>query len=155
MRGVKPGGLVFVACLIAAFCLPAGAAAGPSSPTKVSVSLGDSFISGEAGRWSGNSLNIYGTRSGTDRAAYNCTWYGSCSYDATRVYGSSFNNDCDRSDVAPIKSAAISVSERINIACSGAQTRKSGGPPPVARPTRARLRRPISWRLSPPRRTSI
>jgi lysophospholipase L1-like esterase len=122
MRAAKPGGLVLVACLIAVLCAPPSSFAGPASPTKVSVSLGDSFISGEAGRWNGNSLNPYGTRSGTDRAAYNCTWYGSCSYDATRVYGSSFNNDCDRSNVAPIMSAAVAVNERINIACSGART---------------------------------
>jgi hypothetical protein len=108
---------------VVGFMLSAPAAfAGPGSATTASVSMGDSFISGEAGRWNGNSLNPYGTRNGTDRAAYNCTWYGSCSYDGTRVYGASFNNDCDRSDVAPISSAAISVNERINIACSGART---------------------------------
>ena len=97
------------------------ASAGPGSPTTAIVSLGDSFISGEAGRWNGNSLDWWGTRDGTDRAA-SCTWYGSCSYDAHRVYGTSYDNGCDRSDVATIKSAAISVTEKINIACSGAKT---------------------------------
>ena len=120
MRSTKLGVVLAVACVFA-IAAPA-AQAGPNSSTTVSVSLGDSFISGEAGRWNGNSLNPYGTRFGTDRAAYNCTWYGSCSYDAHRVYGSSFDNDCDRSDVAPIKSASIGVMERINIACSGART---------------------------------
>lgn len=94
--------------------------AGPGSGPTAIVSMGDSFISGEAGRWNGNSLNIFGTRDGTDRAA-RCTWIF-CSYDATRVYGST-HTGCDRSDVATIKSAAISVSEKINIACSGAQTK--------------------------------
>lgn len=94
--------------------------AGPSSGPTAIVSLGDSFISGEAGRWSGNSLNMFGTRDGTDRAA-RCVWVF-CSYDATRVYGSSYNNGCDRSDVATIKSAAISVQEKINLACSGARS---------------------------------
>jgi hypothetical protein len=93
--------------------------AGPSSSTTAIVSLGDSFISGEAGRWNGNSLNIFGTRDGTDRAA-RCTWIF-CSYDATRVYGST-HQGCDRSDVAPIRTSAISVNERINIACSGARS---------------------------------
>src|SRR5215216_7024570 len=116
---------VAVAAIVAAvgtlaFAAPV-AQAGPGSPTTASVSLGDSFISGEAGRWNGNSLNPYGTRFGTDRAA-RCTWYGSCSYDPHRVYGSSYDNGCDRSDVAPIKTAAISVNERINLACSGART---------------------------------
>jgi hypothetical protein len=109
------------AAAIAAFAAPV-AHAGPSSSTTAIVSMGDSFISGEAGRWNGNSLNPFYNRDGTDRAAYNCGWW-SCSYDATRVYGSSFNNDCDRSDVAPIKTSGIAVSERINIACSGAQTK--------------------------------
>jgi hypothetical protein len=93
----------------------------PGSSTTAIVSLGDSFISGEAGRWQGNSLNMFFTRDGTDRAA-SCTWWGYCTYDATRVYGSSYSNGCHRSDVATIKSAAIAVNERINIACSGAQT---------------------------------
>src|SRR5688500_6339808 len=101
--------------------LAPAAYAGPTSSTTAIVSMGDSFISGEAGRWNGNSLNWYGTRDGTDRAAYGCTWYGDCSYDANRVYGGT-HGGCDRSDVAPIKSAAISVSQKINIACSGART---------------------------------
>jgi GDSL-like lipase/acylhydrolase family protein len=95
--------------------------ASPGSTTTAIVSLGDSFISGEAGRWQGNSLNMFFTRDGTDRAA-RCTWYGYCTYDATRVYGSSYNNGCDRSDVATIKSAGIAVNQKINLACSGAQT---------------------------------
>lgn len=121
MSTAKLGGLVSIACAALALLAPA-AGASPGSPTTATVSLGDSFISGEGGRWNGNSLNPYGTRYGTDRAAYDCTWYGSCSYDGRRVYGASFDNDCDRSDVAPISSAAVSVSERVNIACSGAQT---------------------------------
>ena len=95
--------------------------AGPTSSTTAIVALGDSFSSGEAGRWNGNSLNIFGTRDGTDRAA-RCTLGIFCSYDATRVYGSSYGNGCHRADVAPIKSAPISVNEKINLACSGAQT---------------------------------
>ena len=94
--------------------------AGPGSGSTAIVSLGDSFISGEAGRWNGNSLNMFGTRDGTDRAA-RCFWIF-CSYDATRVYGSSYSNGCHRSDVATIKSAAISINEKINLACSGARS---------------------------------
>jgi len=110
-----------VAALFTVVSLPAQPSeAGPTSPTTAIVSLGDSFISGEAGRWQGNSLNMFGTRNGTDRAA-RCTWIF-CSYDATRVYGSSYSNGCHRSDVATIKSAAISVNERINLACSGARS---------------------------------
>ncbi|HVP04290.1 MAG TPA: hypothetical protein VMT90_01310 [Dehalococcoidia bacterium] len=107
--------------LFALVSLPSSTQASPTSGPTAIVSLGDSFISGEAGRWQGNSLNMFGTRDGTDRAA-RCTLGIFCSYDATRVYGSSYSNGCHRSDVATIKSAAISVSEKINIACSGAQS---------------------------------
>ena len=113
--------IAVVAALFTVVSLPAQPSeAGPTSSTTAIVSLGDSFISGEAGRWQGNSLNMFGTRDGTDRAA-RCTWIF-CSYDATRVYGSSYSNGCHRSDVATIKSAAISVNERINLACSGARS---------------------------------
>ena len=109
------------AALLATMMLPARASeAGPGSGTTAIVSLGDSFISGEAGRWQGNSLNIVGTRDGTDRAASCFLIF--CSYDASRVYGATASNGCHRSDVATIKSAAISVSEKINLACSGAKS---------------------------------
>jgi len=112
---------VFAAAMLLVMAAPTERTeAGPGSPTTAIVSLGDSFISGEAGRWNGNSLNMFGTRDGTDRAA-RCTLGIFCSYDATRVYGST-HTGCDRSDVATIKSAGISVNEKINIACSGAQT---------------------------------
>jgi GDSL-like Lipase/Acylhydrolase family len=111
-----------LAALVTVFGQPAERSeAGPGSGPTAIVSLGDSFISGEAGRWNGNSLNIFGTRDGTDRAA-RCTLGIFCSYDATRVYGSSYPNGCHRSDVATIKSAGIVVSEKINLACSGARS---------------------------------
>lgn len=112
------------ACIVLAALAVMGsqslATAGPGSSTSAIVSLGDSFISGEAGRWQGNSLEWYGSRDGTDRGAV-CYWWG-CDYDAHRVYGSSYDNGCDRSDVATIKSAGIVINEKINLACSGAQT---------------------------------
>jgi lysophospholipase L1-like esterase len=86
------------------------------------VAMGDSFISGEGGRWAGNGSEPLGTRSGTDRAAYDCGALG-CEYDAARVYGSSEADDCHRSDVAPIESAPIDVDLRINLACSGAKAK--------------------------------
>lgn len=111
-----------VAALFTVVSLPAEPSeAGPGSGPTAIVSLGDSFISGEAGRWNGNSLNLFGTRDGTDRAA-RCTLGIFCSYDAARVYGSTASNGCHRSDVATIKSAAIVVSEKINLACSGAKS---------------------------------
>jgi len=84
------------------------------------VSMGDSFISGEAGRWLGNGSEPFGTRSGTDRAAFDCGWAG-CAYDPGRVYGDSEGNRCHRSDVAPVRSAPLPLAERVNLACSGAR----------------------------------
>jgi len=98
---------------------PVAAQAGPR-PTAI-VALGDSFISGEGGRWLGNGSEPFGTRSGTDRAAFDCDGWGSCDYDPSRVYGSSQRNDCHRSDVAPILSAPVAVGEKLNLACSGAR----------------------------------
>src|SRR5918995_3209766 len=121
-KGIAAVPLLGSLLLVGALALAPAAQAGPGSSTTAIVSLGDSFISGEAGRWNGNSLNPFYNRNRTDRAAYNCTWYGTCSYDAKRVYGNT-HTGCDRSDVAPIRSAPISVNERINVACSGARTR--------------------------------
>ena len=68
---------------------------------RVVISLGDSYISGEAGDLIGN--NSAEIRAG----AY---------VDGTDTS----NNRCHRSDVAPINSAQISGVRAINIACSGA-----------------------------------
>ncbi|MEV5971615.1 GDSL-type esterase/lipase family protein [Streptomyces sp. NPDC051921] len=94
---------------------PAAASAG-SGPT-AAVTMGDSYISGEAGRWQGNSLTTSGSRNGTDRA-----WTGS-GYDPSRVYGTSEANGCHRSDTAEVKSAGAIASQLINLACSGATTK--------------------------------
>ncbi|MFD0573751.1 GDSL-type esterase/lipase family protein [Kitasatospora gansuensis] len=93
-----------------ALATPAQAATGPTA----SVTLGDSYISGEAGRWKGNSVVTSGSRAGTDRA-----WNGS-SYDPSRAYGTSYANGCDRSDSAEVRSATGIAQTQINLACSGA-----------------------------------
>lgn len=98
--------------------LTADAIAGPQ-PAAI-VSLGDSFISGEGGRWLGNGSEPLGTRSGTDRAAFGCVGWD-CQYEPARVYGSSEESGCHRSDVAPIRSAPVAVEEKLNLACSGAR----------------------------------
>lgn len=113
-----------VAVLIApllAFTTSVGAqqtSARDALPT-AAVSLGDSYISGEAGRWEGNSSNSFGNRSGTDRAAERRGWFWR--YVPENIYGSTFGG-CGRSDVAPILSADLSVDESINLACAGAGT---------------------------------
>ncbi|MET8689264.1 GDSL-type esterase/lipase family protein [Streptomyces sp. NPDC004732] len=102
------------------------------------VSMGDSYISGEAGRWQGNGSNgQYSTKAkdgssyGTDRTALNCSGSGNdekCEHDPKRVYGDTGEGkeQCHRSDVAEIKSIGdglgIPAERRLNIACSGATT---------------------------------
>ncbi|GAC1441181.1 MAG: GDSL-type esterase/lipase family protein [Solirubrobacteraceae bacterium] len=97
----------------------AGFAASPAvagQPT-AAVSLGDSYISGEAGRWQGNSIDALASRDGTDRA------FTGTGYDLSRVYlPPSDTNGCHRSDVAEILSGPLRVDQRVNIACSGAVT---------------------------------
>src|ERR1700710_3175756 len=106
-----------ITCLaLLLFSVPASA-----RPTAI-VAMGDSFISGEGGRWLGNGSEPFGTRSGTDRAAFGCGALG-CEYDAARIYGASEANGCHRSDVAPIESAPIAVEVKVNLACSGATAR--------------------------------
>ncbi|MFC0601063.1 glycosyl hydrolase family 18 protein [Streptomyces palmae] len=91
-----------------------GTACGKDSAT---VSMGDSFISGEAGRWQGNANTSDEGSWGTDRAA-----------GGREVYekGKDGDDSCHRSDVAEIKGAEISGiprERRFNIACSGAETK--------------------------------
>ena len=79
---------VAVAVAVAAAWEAEPVAAGPERRPTAIVALGDSFISGEGGRWLGNGTEPLGTRSGTDRAAFGCDgWL--CEYDPARVYGPS------------------------------------------------------------------
>jgi hypothetical protein len=143
-----------LAALAGLTILPAAALAAPP-PTSV-VSIGDSYISGEAGRWLGNSANLAGSRDRTDRA---CVFtLGLCaSYDESRVYVDGTAADgCHRSDVAELLSARLPVDRAVNIACSGAVTdnvvrASNGGTPahgetpqadqlaPIATSTRVRM----------------
>ena len=99
---------------------PAAAEASADRPSAV-VALGDSYISGEAGRWEGNTPRESGDRRGTDRASFRNRW-GWWRYDEALVYGPSGASGCHRSDVAPIRSSGIEVDELINLACSGSAT---------------------------------
>ncbi|HST85132.1 MAG TPA: hypothetical protein VLL08_25560, partial [Kineosporiaceae bacterium] len=72
------------------------------------VSLGDSYMAGEGGRWKGNSADAAAGHQGTDRGS--------------QVYGYTDINGCHRSDVAEIISAGLPVRKTINLACAGAQT---------------------------------
>lgn len=101
---------------------PSGITVG--TPNTAAVLLGDSFVSGNAGRWQGNAEdpNDFGDYWGTDRAAYNCHGSGAvCRHDASRVYGNTAST-CMRSDSAEIRNATLEVAQRVNLACSGAKT---------------------------------
>lgn len=108
--------LAALGCPLATDASVAGSGGGPTA----AVAMGDSFISGEGGRWLGNSSDPTGDRGGTDRAAQGCGWWG-CRYDPALVYGASEESGCHRSDTAPIESAAIAVARHVNLACSGAR----------------------------------
>jgi lysophospholipase L1-like esterase len=86
------------------------------------VSIGDSYISGEGGRWRGNALSGSGDKWGTDLATV-CDANG-CTTDPRRIYGNthSTTNMCHRSTSAEVISAEIPDATPVNLACSGATT---------------------------------
>ena len=97
--------------------------AGPQSRERAWVSIGDSFISGEGGRWRGNTNNSF-FNTDTDRAYVGFGWTGR-QYDENRVYvDGTWANGCHRSDVSEIITAAAgSGATPVNLACSGAETK--------------------------------
>jgi len=113
---------VAVAAVVASAFFGAGPGAAGAATTQTknitaAVSLGDSYISGEAGRWQGNSIDDLGSRDGTDRA------FTGTGYDLSRVYLPPADTDgCHRADVSEVRSASLPVDVRVNLACSGAVT---------------------------------
>ncbi|MEU3756923.1 hypothetical protein AB0H17_29960 [Streptomyces olivoreticuli] len=123
----------------------------PPKPPKETavVSMGDSFISGEAGRWAGNAASWDITEKLTDRHGSDRAYNTKGVHDPKLIYGPPYTSDgCHRSDVSEInssvrltvpreeyndpslkpdsgnplglKDAKIDVKEPVNIACSGA-----------------------------------
>lgn len=106
--------LVVATIVITAGVEPA-AADGPGSGSPWVVSLGDSAISGEAGRWAGNTNVSYTMVDALGADAY----YDNATHTAETIPG------CHRSE-----SAAIHIGggvSSLNLACSGAQTTTHGG----------------------------
>ena len=104
---------------------PALAESGPvalSHAPTATVSLGDSYISGEAGRWKGNATTADPGRLGTDRAWRATAGDPAGTTDPALVYGDTAANGCHRSDVNEIESAWLLTQKSINLACSGART---------------------------------
>ena len=122
---VMAGGLVMAALAGPASAATAGGAtsggAAALRPGAV-VSLGDSYISGEAGRWKGNAADATPGRRGTDRAWRPDAADPAGVVDRSLVYGDTVANGCHRSDVAEGTSARLPFRRVINLACSGART---------------------------------
>ncbi|MFI6147712.1 hypothetical protein [Streptomyces sp. NPDC051109] len=115
VRRLAGAGMVLPLAVSALVAGSAGTAvAGPGTGPTAVVSMGDSYISGEGGRWKGNSLTNSGNRTGTDRA-----WVSGSTYDPAKVYGSTAGG-CHRSDSAEVKSAGAVAEVAVNLACSGA-----------------------------------
>ncbi len=89
---------------------PAARADGPGAGSPWTVSLGDSYISGEAGRWAGN----------TDESSSKTDALGSTAYDDNAAGNGELIAHCHRS-----KSAEVYIGGGVNgenLACSGAKT---------------------------------
>jgi len=109
--------LVALAALCAAalaYCFtslaPVARADGPGSGAPWTVSVGDSYISGEAGRWAGN----------TNGSSSNIDALGSTAYDDNAAGNGELISGCHRS-----KAAEVFIGSGVNgenLACSGAKT---------------------------------
>ncbi|GAB6899722.1 GDSL-type esterase/lipase family protein [Kineosporia succinea] len=121
VRKTVLGGLL-VAILAAALMVPASAEASPPPGDPVVVSLGDSYISGTAGRWAGNSDDFLFDRGGTDRAWSRQKGELFGDSDPALIYAKTASSGCFRSDSAPIASAVRAglKGRAVNLACSGA-----------------------------------
>jgi len=104
----------FAASLLAVAASPA-LADGPGSGTPWAVSVGDSYISGEAGRWAGNTN---GSSSNTD-ALGSTAYYDNAGHTAEEI------ERCHRSSAAEVHIGGGVNSK--NFACSGATTSTSTG----------------------------
>jgi hypothetical protein len=105
--------LVFVALVVCAAWLGPGtlaAADGPGLGPPAIVAVGDSAISGEAGRWAGN----------TNGSSANVDALGSTAYDDNATSTAETTPGCHRSKAAEISIGGGVVAA--NLACSGART---------------------------------
>ncbi|MCA1689370.1 MAG: GDSL-type esterase/lipase family protein [Actinobacteria bacterium] len=110
---------VLAGMLLLAAGTPTPGLAGPGSGPPAVVAMGDSYISGEAGRWRGNSIDLLPGNDATDRACIPGALL--CLADKSRVYvGGSAADGCHRSDVSEVMSARLAGAQPVNIACSGA-----------------------------------
>lgn len=100
---------LFIAMALAAALVPAARADGPGSGTPWVASLGDSYISGEAGRWAGSSNN----------GEQDVDALGSTAYSDNASGTGEAIARCHRSKSAEI---FVGTASGVNLACSGAKT---------------------------------
>jgi hypothetical protein len=112
LRLVLAAALAASAILVTTGASPAGAAPPPGEPWV--VSLGDSAISGEAGRWAGNTNQ---SSSKVDAGGADAYW-DNASNTGEQIKG------CHRSESAAIHIGTVSS---MNLSCSGARTYTHGG----------------------------
>jgi len=115
VRIVGAAGMLVVGTVATTAGAPPAGADGPGAGAPWVVSLGDSAISGEAGRWAGNTNGSSSTIDAGGADAY----YDNVSHTAEQIPG------CHRSE-----SAAIHIGggvSSLNLACSGARTYTHGG----------------------------
>ena len=118
VRGTRAIALVTLAATIVAALIvlaPPAQADGPGVGTPWVVSLGDSAISGEAGRWAGNTNNGSNLVDAGGADAY----WDNASNTGEQIPG------CHRSEAAAIHIGSGISS--LNLACSGARTTTHGG----------------------------
>src|SRR6476661_6393181 len=110
--------LVLASVLVAGTIVVVGAqpaaADGPGVGSPWVVSLGDSAISGEAGRWAGN----------TNNSSHNIDAGGADAYWDNAANTGEQIAGCHRSESAAI---AIGTVSSLNLACSGARSATHGG----------------------------
>lgn len=115
LRAIAAATAVVAATLVAPLTTAPAHADGPGVGTPWVVSVGDSYISGEAGRWAGSSNSSSARADALGPTAY---------YDNASGTGEAINR-CHRS-----KSAEIHVGggvRSLNLACSGAKTATATG----------------------------
>jgi hypothetical protein len=113
-RGWALAAIAALCAAALAYCFtslaPAARADGPGTGAPWTASVGDSFISGEAGRWAGN----------TDESSSKTDALGSTAYDDNSAGTGELISGCHRS-----KSAEVYIGGGVsgeNLACSGAKT---------------------------------
>ena len=115
VRIIAAAGVLAAGVVVTTAGAPSAAADGPGVGTPWVVSLGDSAISGEAGRWAGNTNDSSSKVDALGADAY----FDNATRTGEQIPG------CHRSE-----SAAIHIGggvSSLNLACSGAQTSTHGG----------------------------